>query len=694
MGRNGQEWKTPAYLCGDGLGEVGKSPQSDYLATIGNRAVGQLREAVEEQVPVMPEEFQEKLEPAALEDKEQDEVAPGHLAGLSLTALGVVFGDIGTSPLYAVMMCFSPATGIAPLSANIFGILSLIFWSLIIVISIKYLIYVMNADNHGEGGIMVLMSLVHPGGRVRKPARWILVALGLFGAALLYGDGTITPAISVLSSVGGLSVATEFFKPYIVPITIVIIILLFIFQRQGTKVVGLVFGPIMMVWFITIAILGIGAIIRRPDIIAAINPAHAWQFFWANGWQGFLVLGFVFLAVTGGEALYADMGHFGKFPIRVAWFGLVLPALLLNYFGQGALLLEGHRAIQNPFYFLVPSWGIYPLVLLATMATVIASQAVISGAFSLTRQAIQLGFCPLMKIDHTSEEEIGQVYLGTVNWTMMVATITLVLGFRNTDHLASAYGVAVSTTMVITTILTGVVARELWGWSKPMVGLVSGILLIFDLSFCGANMTKVMAGGWFPLAVAALIYLLMSTWREGKEQLAADLTASRIPVEKYLEEFEQNPPSRAAGTAIYLTGNLEGVPPALIYQLDHNKVVHEKVVFLTILTEDIPRVPSPQKIEIRVLDQNFFRAIARQGFMEPLRMLLIFQRLKSAGLEMDLKETSFFLSRENVIPVKGFKMPLWRAKIFSFMARNAMPIAAFLEIPLDRVIELGVFMKL
>jgi KUP system potassium uptake protein len=644
----------------------------------------------------MPEEFKEKLEPAAPEDKEeeQQQAGLGYAAGLSLTALGVVFGDIGTSPLYAIQLCFSPDTGIALLKQNIFGVLSLIFWSLILIISIKYLVYVLKADNRGEGGIMVLMSLVHPGGRIRSPGRWILVSLGLFGAALLYGDGAITPAISVLSSVGGLSVATDFFNPYIVPITVVILILLFSFQRQGTRVVGIAFGPIMIVWFVTIATLGISAVIRGPEILGAINPTHAFRFFLATGWKGFLVLGFVFLVVTGGEALYADIGHFGKLPVRAAWFCLVLPALLCNYFGQGALLLESPRAAQNPFYFLAPSWGIYPLVLLASLATIIASQAVISGAFSLTRQAIQLGFCPLMKIDHTSEEEIGQIYLSTVNWTMMVVTIALVLGFEKTANLASAYGVAVSTTMVITTILTGVVAKELWGWSLPLVILITGLLLIPDLCFCAANMTKVVDGGWFPLTVAGLIFLLMATWREGKEQVSADLEASLIPVEKYLNEFKKEPPSRVKGTAIYLTGNTEGVPPALIYQLEHNKVVHEKVIFLTILTENVPRVWNSKKLEVTDLGENFYRVIAHHGFTEPLIMAQIFRLLKSADLEMDMSETSFFLSRENVIPVEGLKMPLWRAKVFSLMTRNAMPVTSFFKIPPDRVVELGVFVEL
>ncbi|MEJ2672433.1 MAG: KUP/HAK/KT family potassium transporter, partial [Deltaproteobacteria bacterium] len=593
-----------------------------------------------------------------------------------------------------VRLCFSSSTKITPLSVNIFGIVSLILWSLIIVVSLKYLVYVLKADNHGEGGIMVLMSLVHPGGRFTKLGRWILVALGLIGAALLYTGCAITPAISVLSSVGGLTMATDFFNPYILPITIFIIILLFVLQRQGTKVVGLVFGPVMVLWFFTIATLGISAIVRRPDILGAVNPAYAFRFFLANGWPGFLVLGFVFLVVTGGEAMFADMGHFGKFPIRFAWFSLVLPALLLNYFGQGALLLESPQAVKNPFYFLAPSWGLYPLVLLATMAAIIASQAVISGAFSITRQAIQLGFCPLMKIDHTSEKEIGQVYLGSVNWTLMLATIGLILGFRQTAHLAAAYGVAVSTTMVITTILIGVVAWELWRWPKTLVILVTGLLLIPDLSFCAANMSKIMEGGWFPLIAGGLLFLLMSTWREGKDQVSTDLKASLIPVEKYLNEFKQEPPPRVKGAAVYLTGNIEGVPPALLYQLEHNKVVHEKVVFLTIITEDVPRVWQSKRIETSELGENFFRVIAHHGFMEPLTMSQIFHLLGSSVLQLDIKQASFFLSRENVIPVKGFKMPVWRAKIFSFMTRNALPITTFLEIPPDRVIELGVFMEL
>lgn len=641
----------------------------------------------------MVKPLEEQLEPGAPEKSAGDYQ---DVLKLSLTALGVVYGDIGTSPLYAVKACFLGEGSITPHAGNIFGVLSLVFWSLILVISIKYLIYVMNADNRGEGGIMALMSLVHPKGRIVKFKRWLLVAVGLFGAALLYGDSTITPAISVLSSIEGLEVATHshILGPYIVPITIAILILLFAFQSQGTRVVGSAFGPVMLVWFICIATLGISGIVHRPEILGAINPTHAVSFFLVNGWAGFMILGIVFLVVTGGEALYADMGHFGKTPIRAAWFGLVLPALLLNYFGQGALLLENPATAENPFYLLAPSWTIYPLVLLATLATVIASQAVISGSFSLTRQAIQLGYCPRMKIEHTSAEEIGQIYVPTINWTLMVATIGLVLGFQKSVHLAGAYGVAVSTTMVITTLLTGVVAFELWGWGKVIAVTLAALFLIPDLSFFAANITKIIQGGWFPILVAVLVYTLMSTWNRGKTLLETRMKESRIPVEKYLEKLEQEPPQRVPGTAIFLTGNIAGVPQALQYQLEHNKVLHERVIILTLVTESVPRVWGGRRLEVDELKMNFYRVVSRHGFMEGIRMSIIFNRLRSAGLNLDMKESSFFLGRENIVPVKGFKMELWRAKLFSFMARNAMPITDFFQIPSERVIELGVFVEL
>jgi KUP system potassium uptake protein len=643
----------------------------------------------------MVKPLEEQLEPGAREKEEPRELST--VLWLSLTALGVVYGDIGTSPLYAVKTCFFGQGAISPEAANIFGVVSLIFWSLIIVISVKYMTYVLNADNRGEGGILALMSLVHPRGKVVPfQKRWLLVNIGLFGAALLYGGINITPAISVLSSVEGLEVATHshILAPYIVPITIVILILLFAFQSQGTRIVGSAFGPVMIVWFTTIAALGLSGIVRRPDILAAVNPAHGIRFFLLNGWPGFLILGSVFLVVTGGEALYADRGHFGKTPIRAAWFCLVLPALLLNYFGQGALLLENPATSHNPFYLLAPTWGIYPLVFLATVATVIASQAVISGAFSLTRQAIQLGFWPRMKVDHTSAKEIGQIYVSTINWILMFATIGLVLGFRKSTNLAGAYGVAVSTTMVITTLLIGVVAHELWNWKKIAAVAVAVLLLIPDLSFFLANLTKIPQGGWFPILVAILMYTLMSTWSRGKALLEGRVEEGRTPVEKYLEGLQEHPPQRVEGTSVYLTGNSLGVPQALQYQLEHNKVLHERVVLLTLFTENFPRVWPKRRLRVEKLNLNFYRVIALHGFMEDISMSMILRRLKSAGLDLNMEETSFFLGRENIVPVKGFKMNFWRARLFSLMAKNAMPITDFLQIPSDRVIELGVFVEL
>jgi KUP system potassium uptake protein len=632
----------------------------------------------------MVKPLEEQLEPGAPEKEEPRQFSK--LLMLSLAALGVVYGDIGTSPLYAVKVCFFGEGSIAPQPANIFGVVSLIFWSLIIVISIKYMTYVLNADNRGEGGILALTSLVHPEGRIVTFNRWLLVNIGLVGAALLYGGVNITPAISVLSSVEGLEVATHshIFAPYIVDITIVILILLFTFQSQGTKVVGSAFGPVMIVWFLTLAALGISGIVRRPEILAAVNPVHAIRFFLLNGWAGFLVLGGVFLVVTGGEALYADRGHFGKIPIRAAWFCLVLPALLLNYFGQGALLLRNPATSQNPFYLLAPSWGIYPLVILATAATVIASQAVISGAFSLSRQAMQLGYCPRMKVEHTSEEEIGQIYVSTINWTLLASTIGLVIGFQRSTNLAGAYGVAVSATMVITTLLIGVVAHEQWGWRRVTVVAVAIPLLLMDLSFFGANLTKIPHGGWFPIVLAVVVYTLLSTWNRGKVLIE----------NRSLDGWREKAPQRVEGTAIYLTGNDTGVPQAMQYQLEHNKVLHERVILLTVITEYFPRVWASRRLEIKQLDGNFFRVISRHGFMEDIDMSMIFKRLKDEGFDLDMEETSFFLGRENIVPIKGFKMNFWRARLFSFMARNAMPITAFLKIPPERVIELGVFVEL
>ncbi|HET6599458.1 MAG TPA: potassium transporter Kup [Burkholderiaceae bacterium] len=626
-----------------------------------------------------------------------------YLALLSLGALGVVFGDISTSPLYALRECFFGDYAIALTPANVLGVLSLILWSLIIVISIKYLGFILRADNNGEGGIIALMSLVHPEhgsaqrGSVRHSRRrhWALVSMGLFGAALLYGDGMITPAISVLSAVEGLEIVTPVFQPYIIPITIVILIALFAFQRRGTGGVGAVFGPVMMVWLVTLAVLGIYNSIKAPAVFAAANPLHALDFLSRNEVEGFLVLGAVFLAVTGGEALYADMGHFGTRPIRLAWFGLVLPALLLNYFGQGALLLANPAAAHNPFYRLAPDWALLPLVALATMATIIASQAVISGAFSLSMQAIQLGYSPRLEIDHTSAEERGQIYMPKVNWVLMFATIGLVIGFESSSSLAAAYGVAVSTDMVITTLIFAVVAWEIWGWTPWLVTALAAGFLVVDLSFFGANIIKVPAGGWFPILVALSVFTLMSTWRRGRQILAKRLRKDALPLDEFRKMIEEHPPTRVPGTAVFMTGNPEGTPPTLLHNLKHNKVLHEQVALLTVTTEEVPHVRRDARVHVEKLSSGFFRVTARYGFMEDPHVPRALELAKEQGLEIRMMETTFFLGRERLIATKAKKgMAVWRERLFAFMSRNAQPATAFFHIPTGRVVELGAQVEL
>ncbi len=513
-----------------------------------------------------------------------------YLLFLALGALGVVYGDIGTSPLYALRECFHGPHAIPVNEVNVLGVLSLIFWSLIIVISIKYLLFVMRADNRGEGGILSLMSLLRTESLPKRPGMGALVAIGLFGAALLYGDGIITPAISVLSAVEGLKVATPFFEDKIILITIVILFFLFFFQRKGTAGVGTIFGPLTLVWFGTIAILGFVQIIQRPQVLSAINPFFGVQFFLQNGWTGYLVLGSVFLVVTGGEALYADMGHFGKHPIRLNWFYIVLPALTLNYFGQSALLLSNPKAAENPFFFMAPNWALYPLVILATAATSIASQAVISGAYSLTRQAVQLGYSPRVQILHTSAREIGQIYIPAVNWALMFATILLVLGFKTSSDLAAAYGVAVTTTMVITTILLYVVARDLWGWKRLPTMLLMAFFLAIDLAFWGANIIKLPHGGWVPLAIAAFVFTLMTTWWRGRKILGDRLQVSALPDELFVSSVEINPPLRVPGSAVFMDRTPDATPHALLHNIKHNKVLHETVVLLTVETKEMPHV--------------------------------------------------------------------------------------------------------
>jgi KUP system potassium uptake protein len=612
-----------------------------------------------------------------------------YLLVLSLAALGVVYGDIGTSPLYALRECFHGPHSIVPTPGNILGVLSLIFWSLIIVISVKYLVFVLHADNHGEGGILSLTALATPIKPSGKSERWVLIVMGIFGAALLYGDGVITPAISILGAMEGLTVATPLFNPYIVPITIAIIVALFLLQSRGTAGIGKIFGPVTFVWFGVLAVLGILQIIRYPEVLAAINPLHGLDFFLRNGWYGFLILGSVFLVVTGGEALYADMGHFGIRPIRLAWFTVVLPSLFLNYFGQGALLLENPGAAENPFYRLVPSWGLFPMVLLATAAAVIASQAVITGAFSLTMQAVQLGFSPRLKITHTSTREFGQIYIPTVNWALMLGCIAIVVGFRSSSNLAAAYGVAVTSTMVITTILFYVVAREGWGWSRLTAGLLALFFLVIDLSFFGANIIKVAQGGWFPLLLAAMVFTVMMTWKKGRRILSERIQSDSQPLEDFLQEIERRPPLRVPGTAIFMNGNATRTPPALIHNLEHNKVLHQRVLFLTVKTRLVPYVEEHERVEIEPIGNGFYRLRVFYGYMEDPEIPRVLENVQAPGFKFDPKDTTYFLGRETIMASKRPGMALWREKIFALISRNATSATAYFCLPPDRVVELG-----
>lgn len=612
-----------------------------------------------------------------------------YLAILSLTALGIVYGDIGTSPLYAMRECFHGPHAIAATPDNIFGVLSLIFWALIIIISIKYCIFVLRADNHGEGGILALTALATPIKILSKSERRALVVLGIFGAALLYGDGIITPAISVLGAVEGLNVATPLFAPYVVPVTIAIIVGLFLIQSRGTAKVGRLFGPVMLVWFIVIAALGIMQVVRHPSVVGAFNPIHGFNFFMRNGWHGFLVLGTVFLVVTGGEALYADMGHFGKRPIRIVWYTTVLPALLLNYLGQGALLIENPQATENPFYRLAPEWALYPLIALATCAAIIASQALISGAYSLTMQAIQLGFMPRLRIEHTSSTEMGQIYIPALNWALMIGCIAIVVGFGSSSNLAAAYGVAVTATMVITTVLLGVVEREKWGWSLPLALALSGFFLIIDLAFFGANIIKIPHGGWFPLVVGALIFLVMTTWKKGRRILAARLLSRAHPMEDFLRDIASNPPVRVSGTAVFMNGTEAGTPPALMHNLEHNKVLHERVVLLTVKTKQTPYVEPEDRARVESLGHEFYRMIISYGFMEDPDIPKVLESLELPAPSFNPMNTTYFLGRETVIASKYPGMMLWREKLFALMSRNASSATAYFCLPPNRVVELG-----
>ena len=606
---------------------------------------------------------------------------------VTLAALGIVFGDIGTSPLYALRVCFGGTHGIAVTDENIFGVLSLIFWSLILVISIKYLVIILNADNEGEGGILALMALVLP---KKKNSKHILIlTMGLFGAALLYGDGMITPAISVLSAVEGLKIATPFFEPYILPITILILFILFFFQRKGTGNVGMIFGPIILCWFLSLALLGINQIIKYPGILTALNPYYAIHFFSLNGLGSITILGAVFLVVTGGEALYADLGHFGKKPIRLGWFYVVLPCLVLNYFGQGALILENHTFIVSPFYYLAPHWALYPLVILAGLATVIASQAVISGAFSLSYQAIQLGFMARFRIVHTSLHERGQIFIPQLNWILFIATIGLVISFKTSDNLAAAYGVAVSTTMVITTLLAFVAMRTLWKWSlAASVSLVVFFLLI-DLSFFAANIVKIPEGGWFPLAVAGIIYFMMTTWYRGKRMMSIQINKTTDPLEKFLTYYQEKAKVIVDGTAIYLTRNPYGTPPAFFFNLKHNQVIHEQIIVLSIQFDPIPHVNLLKNVVIEKFDQHVTLIIIHYGYMDETNIPKALKALQQKGVTIDLENATYFLGRESVEVTKHTGMIPLRENLFDFLGRNSTRVTKYFNLPSDQVFEIG-----
>ena len=612
----------------------------------------------------------------------------GRLLSSTLTAVGVVYGDIGTSPLYAMRECFFGPHAVVPSQENVLGVLSLIIYSLVLVISIKYIAIVMRADNQGEGGILALTALL-PQRSGRRATAPVLLLAGIFGAALLYGDGMITPAITVLGAVEGLKVLTPLFNPYVVPVSAAILVGIFAIQQHGTDRIGRLFGPVMIIWFVSIALLGVRWISAAPVVVGALNPRHALEFFMLNRGHGFAVLGAVFLVVTGGEALYADMGHFGKSPIRYAWFSLVLPALVLNYFGQGALLLSQPGAIEQPFFLLAPSWATLPLVFLATAAAIIASQALISGVFSLTRQAVQLGYCPRLEVAHTSSHEMGQVYVPQANWGLMVMTILIVVGFGSSSALAAAYGIAVTMTMVITALLLHVVMRQRWHWPKAVAYLVTGIFLTVDLSFFGANVLKIFDGGWLPLVIGGVVFTLMTTWKTGRSILAERLRERSVPIEDFLARIRAEPPVRVPGTAVFMTAQTGGTPPALTHNLRYNKVLHEKVIVLTVQTQSVPHFPDDDRLTLRPLGGGLFDVAVRYGFMEDPDVPAALARTPELGVNI-ADDALYFLGRETIIvtPKKG--MAPWREKLFVLMARNAQRATAFFRLPAERVVELGV----
>ena len=611
------------------------------------------------------------------------------LATLSLAALGVVFGDIGTSPLYAIRECFHGDYGISISHDNVLGVLSLLFWALILIVTLKYLTFIMRADNEGEGGILSLTALIIGHCKKNRHERWLLVSVGLFGASVLIGEAMITPAISVLSAVEGVQIIAPGASDLVIPVTIAILALLFFFQHNGTARLGSLFGPIIMLWFTCIGIFGFIEIIRFPEILKAINPWYGIAFLLNNSLHGFLVLGAVFLAVTGAEALYADMGHFGRRPIRLTWAFFVLPALLLNYFGQGAFLLESPHGSHHPFYALVPSWALIPMVILATMATVIASQALITGVYSITQQAIQLGYLPRLTVKHTSASHMGQIYVPASNWALMIATIGLVVGFGSSSKLAAAYGAAMTTTMLISTVLFFFVARDLWKWNKTAVIVLVCFFAVIDITFFAASMSKLFHGAWFPLVIGLLAFTMMNTWKQGRSLMLKQLKDRTLTVEEFSESLALQQPQRVAGQAVYLTANPDIIPVAMLHNMRHNKILHSEVALFHFTTERVPRVPNSRKVEVVKCGDGIYKVIARYGFMESPSIRQVFSLAHHKGFHFRFEATSFFLSREKIVTGLKSKMSSWRKKLYALMMRNAISATGYYDIPSGQVIEIG-----
>jgi len=616
------------------------------------------------------------------------------LTTLSLAALGVVFGDIGTSPLYAMKEAFAGNHPIPFSPDNVMGILSLFLWSLIIVVAVKYVSFIMRADNRGEGGIMALIALALQDAKGKPNQQKFIMVVGILGAAMFFGDGMVTPAISVISAVEGLEIAAPVLKPFVIPITLLVLFGLFAIQKRGTAAMGAMFGPVMLLWFSTLAVLGIYNLAQSPEILQAINPYFGIAFLFHNPAIALVAMGTVVLAVTGAEALYADMGHFGRKPIRLAWFGFVLPALMLNYFGQGALLLRDASAIHNPFYLSAPSWALYPLIALSTLAAVIASQSVISGAFSITRQAMQMGFLPRFEVQHTSDKQQGQIYLPGINWGLMVAVFGLVIGFRSSHNMAAAYGLAVTGDMVITSILAMWVAARVWRWGWPRAAALFSCFLVVEVTFLCASIEKIPDGGWFSLLVGVVVFTLMTTWKRGRELLAARLRADSFELKAFIDSLAYAPPERVAGVAVFMTSSLGGVPNALLHNLMHNKVLHDQVVILKVTVGDVPYVPEIDRVEVRKINEQFSQVLVQYGFKDQPDIPKALEHCASQGLPLNMMETSFFLGRETLIPRAHSSMAFWREKLFVAMYRNAGSATTFFKIPSNRVVELGAQVEL